>query len=897
MARSTTKKAAAATSSGKPKPESKSKPKPRSEPKPASKTAVKSATEAHDNLAAYRAKRDFTATKEPSAGGDAGGSVFVIQHHWATRDHYDFRLELDGVMKSWAVTKGPSTDPADKRLAVRTEDHPISYNTFEGTIPKGQYGGGTVMLWDRGTWEPLTDNPQAEFAKGKIAFNMHGERMKGRWALVRMKPRSAADAKRENWLLIKERDEYVRPLGDFLSAATTSITTGRTREEIETGNSAVWNSNRSGGDAQGKAAIEAPAPAKPKRGGEPPAFVPPMLCSVLQQPPEGDLWRYEIKYDGYRLQACVNGATVRLYTREGLDWTKRFPTIAKALAALDLPRCALDGEAVIFNEGGISDFAKLVGSLENDKAGIDFVAFDCLSVGKKDLRARPLSERRLALEQVLAGADGFRVRVAPAMEGDGAAVFKAAVEGGAEGIIAKRITSTYQSRRTPEWAKIKGDVRTDVVVVGYMPSQKRPFSSLVVAVERDDGLHFVGGVGTGYSQEELTRTRKRLDALTVKAPAAMKNREVAAKKIVWVKPELMAEVQYTGFTGDGQLRHARFLGWKEDRKDAAPPKPAKTTAKPAKAPARAKKTAPAKAATPEPASSAGASAEPVRLSNPQRLLIPKAKITKQILADYLATVSERMMPHLKERPVSFLRAPDGIEGERFFQRHALPGMKRGIGKVPDPGRGHGDYLQVLSPEGLQTCAQFSVIELHGWGVRLPDLDRPDRVVFDLDPDDAVSFSEVRRTAIEIRDLLASIELQSWPLLSGGKGIHVIAPLDMSADWDAVGDFAEGVAKGMSRAAPERLVGVMSKEKRKGKIFIDYVRNRQTSSAIVPWSPRARDAGTAAVPVTWKELDRVKSADQFTLAAAAKRDDPWAKDFFATKQNIPKGVLAQLKKMF
>ena len=890
MARGTAKKAATSRA----KPRSRPAPKSQPEPKPASKTAAKSAG-ASDSLAAYRAKRDFTATKEPSAGGDAGGNVFVVQHHWATRDHYDFRLELDGTMKSWAVTKGPSTDPADKRLAVRTEDHPISYNTFEGTIPKGQYGGGTVMLWDRGTWEPVTDDPQGELAKGKIAFNMHGERMKGRWALVRMKPRSAADAKRENWLLIKEKDEHVRPLGDFLSAATTSITTGRTREEIETGNSAVWNSNRSGGDGKGNAAAAASPPAKPKRSGEPPAFVPPMLCSVLQAPPEGDLWRYEIKYDGYRLQACVNGTTVRLYTREGLDWTKRFPTIAKALGALDLPRCALDGEAVIFNESGISDFAQLVGSLENDKAGIDFVAFDCLSVGKKDLRARPLSERRVALEQVLAGVDGFRVRVAPTMEGDGAAVFKAAVEGGAEGIIAKRITSTYQSRRTPEWAKIKGDVRTDVVVVGYMPSQKRPFSSLAVAVDRDDGLHFVGGVGTGYSQEELTRTRKRLDALTLKAPPAMKNREIAAKKIVWVKPELMAEVQYTGFTGDGQLRHARFLGWKEDRTDAAPSKPAKATAKPAK------KSAPAKVATPEPPEatepSAKSSAEPVRLSNPQRLLIPKAKITKQMLADYLGRVADRLMPHLKERPVSFLRAPDGIEGERFFQRHALPGMKRGIGKVPDPGRGHGDYLQILSPEGLQTCAQFSVIELHGWGVRLPDLTRPDRVVFDLDPDDAVSFAEVRRTAIEIRDLLASIELQSWPLLSGGKGIHVIAPLDMSADWDAVGDFAEGVAKGMSRAAPERLVGVMSKEKRKGKIFIDYVRNRQTSSAIVPWSPRARDAGTVAVPVSWKELDKIKSADQFTLAAAAKRDDPWAKDFFATKQHIPEGVLAQLKKMF
>ena len=435
--------------------------------------------------------------------------------------------------------------------------------------------------------------------------------------------------------------------------------------------------------------------------------------------------------------------------------------------------------------------------------------------------------------------------------------------------------STYQSRRSADWVKIKGDQRTDVVVVGYMPSQKRPFSSLAVAVEKDGELHFAGGVGSGYSQAELARTRARLDELTVKDPPPMKNREIAARKIVWVKPQLMAEVQYTGFTSDAQLRHARFLGWKEDRKAAAPPSRA------------------AAKGTRDMRNDTG----PVRLTNPDRLLIPKAKITKQALADYFAAVADRMMPHLEGRPVSLVRAPDGIEGERFFQRHALPGMTKGIGKAPDPGRGHGDYLQILSPEGLQTCAQFSVIELHGWGARLPDLTRPDRLVFDLDPDDAVPFDQVRRTAVEIHDLLNGIGLASWPLLSGGKGVHVIAPLDASADWDVVGDFAEGVAKGMARAAPDRLVGVMSKEKRKGRIFIDYVRNRQTSSAIVPWSPRARDSGSAAVPVSWKDLARIKSADQFTLAAALKRADPWTRDFFATKQALPKGVLDALKKMF
>ena len=846
--------------------------------KPTSKVASRKGVSANP-LAAYHAKRDFGSTLEPrgTATNARGKNTlsFCVQHHWATRDHYDFRLELDGTLKSWAVTRGPSTDPVDKRLAVRTEDHPLDYGNFEGTIPKGQYGGGTVMLWDSGTWTPLTDDPQAELDKGKIAFNLDGARMKGRWALVRMKPRSAADAKRENWLLIKEKDEFVRPLGSWLDETNTSVSTGRTKAEIETGHSRVWQSDKPAAE-QSKAKVVAKTPyvvaATAKRGTSP-DFTPPMLCATQDPPPpEGAQWRYEIKYDGYRLQACVNGATVKLFTREGLDWTKRFPTIARALAAMDLKRCALDGEAVVFDERGITDFAKLVASLESDKAEIAFVAFDVLAVGRKDLRARPLDERRIALEQVLAGADGTSVRIAPTMDGEGAAIFEAAVAGGAEGIVAKRRDSLYQSRRSPQWLKIKGDKRIDAIVVGYLPSAKRPFASLALAIDDGDHLRFVGGAGSGFSHDELARTKGKLDALKQSAPPPdMANRHLAQRKIVWVKTKLMAELQFTGFTGDGQLRHARFLGWKEDRAGAAPK--------------AARAVAPSAAKTPA-----------VRLTHPERMLIPQAKITKQMLADYLVAVSDRILPHLRKRPVSFLRAPDGIDGERFFQRHALPGMKIGIDKVPDPGRGHGDYLQVLSPDGLRTCAQFSVIELHGWGAKLPDLKMPDRVVFDLDPDESLSFADVRRAAIEIRDLLEQINLKSWPLLSGGKGIHVIAPLDESANWEVVGGFAEGVARGLAKAAPDRFLAVASKEKRKGRIFIDYLRNRQTASAIVPWSPRARASGTAAVPVTWAQLPKIRSADQFTLAAAAKRDDPWADEFFSTHQRIGDGVLAAIRKV-
>ena len=649
---------------------------------PAGKARAKKArdTAGSEKLAAYHAKRDFTATGEPRSGGEAGGSVFVVQHHWATRDHYDFRIEMDGVMKSWAVTRGPSTDTADKRLAVRTEDHPISYNAFEGTIPKGQYGGGTVMLWDRGTFEPLADDPAKELEAGKLAFNLHGERMRGRWALVRMKSRGGADARRENWLLIKERDEHVRPLGDFLDASQTSIVSGRTREEIETGNSAVWHSNR--GAAKGATptvASQAVAPKavapgavapgavampakRAKTRGTPPAFVSPMLCSTRDEPPEGDDWRYEIKYDGYRLQACVDGPTVQLFTREGLDWTKRFPTIARALAALDLPRCALDGEAVVFDARGITDFAKLVSSLDTDKAGIDFVAFDLLSNGRTDLRGKPWSTRRAALEKVLASADGDTIRLAPVLDSDGSHVFHAVVEGGAEGIVAKRLASAYQSRRSGEWVKVKGEQRIDAVVVGYMPSTKRPFASLALAIEDDEGLRFVGGVGTGFSHDELARTKGKLDTLTVKSPPLdMKNRALAARKIVWVKPNLRAELRYAGFTGDGQLRHARFLGWKADRKSLihktnTTPKSGAASASPKRA-----------AASPTPSMlRPKASADAPRLTHPERMLIPPAGITKQVLADYYADVAARILPHLDGRPVSFLRAPDGIDGERSF---------------------------------------------------------------------------------------------------------------------------------------------------------------------------------------------------------------------------------------
>jgi bifunctional non-homologous end joining protein LigD len=818
------------------------------------------------SLSTYKAKRDFSKTPEPRGGGKTGDRLFVVQHHWATREHYDFRLELDGVLVSWAVTRGPSFATSDKRLAVRTEDHPIAYADFEGTIPEGNYGAGTVMLWDKGAWEPTVPDPRKALEQGMLKFRLHGRRLKGGWALIRMK----GSEKRDNWLLVKERDQYAAK-GISLDKFSTSVSSGKTRSQIE-------KSLPAGKAPQQKT--------KPKRFSTAslPAFIPPMLCELHKEPPAGPGWLHETKLDGYRLEAAVHGRQVCLYTREGLDWTGRFPTIAEALGRLGLQKTLLDGEAVVFDADGLTDFAALVQALKENPSAISLVIFDILVSRGKDLRRQPLSSRKQVLEEVLKRVDSRVLQVSSFIEANGQLVFEKAAELGAEGIVSKRASSAYESRRSANWIKVKTARREDFIIIGYKPSERRQFSSLLAAADTPEGLRFVGGIGTGFDSDELNETFKLLKSLARASRPDVSGLHRAPRKARWVEPVLRAEVEFHGWTGDGQLRHARFLGWREDRQVRKAKSMVKTSTK---------RTVSAKSRSSSTGRPAKLASVPASITHADRVIFPQSGLTKGDAAAYYVAVADRMLPHLKDRPISFVRAPEGLSGQTFFQRHQLAGMSAGIRLIPDPDGEHKDFIAIENLDGLITAAQFGVIELHGWGACLPRLQNPDRVVLDLDPDPAVKFAAVREAAFELKQLLSGIHLESFPLLTGGKGIHVLIPLGAAQEWDVITDFASGIAQGLAAADPTRFIATASKEKRKNRIYVDWLRNRLTASAILPWSLRAKPHASVAMPVTWAELRKIERADEFTLLNAPQRKDAWPK-FFTIKQRINEDVLAYLK---
>ena len=798
-------------------------------------------------LKTYRAKRNFAVTPEPrgealrqeprgealrqkpSGATVSPGHRLIVQHHFARRDHYDLRLEMNGVLASWAVTRGPSADPHDRRLAVRTEDHPLDYADFEGTIPKGEYGGGTVILWEYTTYSPANGDPAEAVRKGEIKFVAHGERMKGRWVLVRMHTKE----KRENWLLIKERDEFAEDDDSLTARFLTSVKTDRARAEIE----------------NGRPPKKPAAKAKAKREAKLPAFVPPQLCSIAQSPPEGDDWIYEVKYDGYRLELAVAGGQAIVYTRSGLDWTKRFPGLAAAAAALPCRSALIDGEAVVLDEKGVSQFPALVSALERHSDEIVFYAFDILSLDGKDLRKQPLAERQKALRKLIPET-APRIRVAEHIAGDGARVFEQAVAAGAEGIVAKDRTAPYVSDRTQRFVKIKGYPRTDVVIVGYKPSTKRePFASLQAAVEENGRLRFVGGIGTGYT----ARQRADIFAKISRGASATPPPELDGKPpkdIKFIKPLRRAEIRFGGWTGDGILRQARFLALREDL--------------------------PVVSSKPKPAA----------ITHADRVVFPEAHVTKGEIAAYYEAVAQRMAPHLENRLVSIVRAPESI-AETFFQRHPLRGMETGV--VPFDVEGE-TYMALDGALGLHTAAQFGAIELHGWMSTTQAIDAPDRLVFDLDPDEGLAFDEVRRAAQDIAKALNELGLKSWPLLSGGKGVHVVLPLDGSQDYAETEPFAKAFANALAAHQPERFVATMSKQRRRGRIFVDWLRNKKTATAILPWSLRARPGATVAVPLSWDGLAKAKSAGAFDIRSAAKQRDPW-REFFTTKQSLPRGAIS------
>jgi bifunctional non-homologous end joining protein LigD len=830
-------------------------------------------------LARYAQKRDFSKTPEPSGKGKRkakGGDGFCVQKHDATRLHYDLRLELDGVLKSWAVTNGPSLVPGIKRLAVETEDHPLDYADFEGTIPLGQYGGGRVIVWDRGRWTPDGD-PHAGLKKGHLKFSLEGEKLAGAWHLVRLKPKERE--KRVNWLLIKADDQHARADGDpdILEEAPRSVITGRTIDDIE---------RPARAEKPKPAAALRSTPSAPKRGARAakkvgqaalPDFVPPQLCATAASPPSGADWLFEVKYDGYRLQARLDRGRVRLKTRSGLDWTERFGRLANAVAALAATTALIDGEVVVETAEGASSFAELQGAL---KGGRDdrFVlyTFDLLHLDGEDLSALALAERKSRLAALLEGAAG-QVRYAEHFETNGAAMHRHACRLGLEGIVAKRASRPYRSGRSEDWLKIKCAARQEFAVVGYVPStvSKRAIGSLALATANPEGFSYVGKVGTGFTAAAAEELFRLLDPQRVPAPSARVGADADARGVRWVAPRHVAEVEYRTWTSAGQLRHASFQGLREDK--AAEDAVAEPAPKPV-AKARGRARAPA-----------APSAAP-KLTHPDRVYWEEAGVTKAGLADYYLAVWEWIAPHVAHRPLSLVRCPDGAGAKCFFQKHAWTGLDEVAVTVNDIG--DDTALSIAGPEGLVALAQAGVLEIHPWGARIEDVERPDRLIFDLDPGEGVGFEEVERAAIDLRDRLAAMDLTTFVKTTGGKGLHVVLPIAPEQDWETAKAFTQSVAESMARDERGRFTAKLAKASRGGRIFVDYLRNGRGATAVAAFSPRARPGAPVSTPLAWDELGTGIGPAHFTVTTLFRRlemlpRDPW-EGFHAARQRLPGG---------
>jgi bifunctional non-homologous end joining protein LigD len=846
---------------------------------------------AQPQLTEYRRKRDFKKTAEPSgerAVAAAPHLRFVIQKHDATRLHYDFRLEVDGVLKSWAVTKGPSLDPADKRLSVEVEDHPLDYGDFEGTIPKGQYGGGTVQLWDRGYWapEPGFEDVGKALKKGELKFVLEGERLHGGWVLVRMKhDRNAKDGKgrRSNWLLIKHQDEAAKPgKGDAVLEEDRSIASSRSMADIAAGKGrspkpfilkskgkadAVWKSRtKAERDALAKEAEENRSFAPAKKAGATkadamPRFIEPQLCKSVDRPPAGAGWAHEIKFDGYRLQLCVEDGRAVLRTRKGLDWTERFAGVAEAAA--DLPDAIIDGEAVVLDEAGQPDFAALQAALaEGGEGEIIFFAFDLLFEGGEDLRSLPLRERKARLKALL-GEDEPRLRYVDHFETAGDAVLLSACKLELEGIISKRLDAPYRSGRSETWTKAKCRAGHEVVIGGWTTTGTA-FRSLIAGVMRGGKLVHVGRIGTGFGKDKVAKLLPKLKALeTDRSPFEGQGAPRKAANIHWVKPQLVAEVEYAGFTGEGAIRQAAFKGLRED-------KPASEVEADAVPAAQAELAEPTPKAVKATASKAESVVLGVPISKPDKPLWPDAGDgepgTKLDLARYYAAVGEWMLPHIEGRPASVIRVPDGIDGEAFFQRHAMRGMSSLIETVTVDGDRQ-PYIRLDRVEALVAAAQIAAVEIHPWNCQPGDPEVAGRLVFDLDPAPELTFEDVIVAAREMRDRLEELGLVSFCKTTGGKGLHVVTPLSDKVPWDQAKAFAREVCARMAADEPDRYLITMSKKARAGKIFLDYLRNDRTSTAVAPLSARARPGATVSMPLNWTQVKAGLDPTRFTIRTA------------------------------
>jgi len=849
-------------------------------------------------LETYQAKRNFKATPEPRGNkartSKTGALRYLIQRHAATRLHYDFRIELDGVLKSWAVTKAPSRDPSVKRLAVEVEDHPLDYGSFEGTIPGGNYGAGTVQMWDTGHWSPQDEDLEAAFRKGVVKMTLDGDRLKGGWALVRLKSDRGKPSKRNNWLLLKEKDEHaVEGEGDALMEIDASVTTGRSMAEIAEGRK-QWTSSK----ATGRKAPPKPKPSRAlaSKAMKPHAFVPIQFAKVVDHPPPGAGWAHEIKFDGYRIQIAVGGGRATLRTRSGLDWTDRFPALATQAATW--PDGVVDGELCALDDDHMPDFSALQAAISEGKTeDLIYFAFDLLFEGDEDLRAKPLSHRKARLQAYTdrVGKAGPNLRYVDHFASTGQAVLESACRMDLEGVISKKLDAPYKAGRTATWLKSKCRGRDEVVIGGWSSEGGARLRSLLVGVRDGNGLRYMGRVGTGFSAA-LSKTL--LPALKAEAadknPFTGKTAPKGGRDIHWLKPVLVAEIEHAGVTEGGSVRQAAYKGLREDkpaREVTAEPQP------PASAPAAAK----SPAARP-PAARTGKDkviVAGVTISNPDKVLWPthgdQPAITKAELARYYETVAERLLPHVADRPVSIIRAPEGIEGEKFFQRHAMPGHSPRLKMIDVHERK--PYVAVVDVGGLVAVGQSGGLELHPWGCKPGDPEIPDQITFDLDPDEGLDFDDVIAAAKLLKPRLEKLGLAPFVKTTGGKGLHVVVPIKADArsriEWDQAKAFAKAVSEAMKTDHPDRFTTTLAKKARGGKIFLDYLRNGRMATAVAPWSPRARPGAGIAYPLSWSQVKTGLDPRAFnilTAPALLKKADPW-KDFRKAEASLKPALKA------
>ena len=857
-------------------------------------------------LATYRAKRDFNKTAEPSGQTKVAPSSrlrFVVQKHAARQLHYDLRLEWDGVFKSWAVTRGPSVDPQDKRLAVEVEEHPLDYGDFEGTIPKGEYGGGTVQLWDRGYWAPEGGkSPQDAFDSGDLKFTLDGQRLHGSWVLVRMRG-DRYGSKRTQWLLIKHRDASAIPGDDGnLLEEDRSVASGRTLQEIADGTGKRPKPFMLAGAKAARAdavwTTKPPAKSPPRRrqpvmAANVPNFVEPQLAKLTDRPPPGPGWAHEVKLDGYRAQLRVSGGESRIRTRTGLDWTDRFAAIADDAHAL--ADCIIDGEVVALDAKGLPSFGALQAALsEGNSAELVFFAFDLLFDGHEDMRTLPLEQRKSRLESLLKAVGSRRLHFVAHLASNGQSVYESACKMGLEGIVSKQLAAAYRSGRSGSWLKIKCRAGQEVVIGGWT-TEGGTVRSLLAGVYRGRQFVYVGRIGTGYGQAAAKSLLPHLKALTREAsPFEGENAPPKEKNVRWLKPSLVAEIEFAGWTETGMIRQAAFKGLRLDKpardvvaeipEEAAEPMTSKRSSTKKRAAHHGAEGA--RKAGPSTVGAAPGSASVnilgVTISKPDKALWPDAggaPVTKADLARYYQDVGDWMLPHLEGRPCSLVRLPNGVGTEQFFQRHASPGMSEFLTTVKVRGD-KAPYVQIDRAEGLIAAAQVAALELHPWNCAPGDPEVAGRLVFDLDPAPDVGFGAVIAAALEIRDRLKAAGLESYCKTSGGKGLHVVTPLTAgkaAVRWPVAKNFAHIICAQMVQDSPAKYLDNMSKEKRVGKIFLDYLRNDRMSTAVAVLSPRARAGATVSMPVLWKDVGRNLDPMKYTLRSAPgllRKSKPW-----------------------